>query len=317
MVLRGVVRGKRRPPRLTLYGPPGVGKSTFGADAPKPIFVTTEDGVDNLPVDQFDKAQTWTGLLDNIRQVAKEEHDYKTIVIDTFNGAVDLAAQYVCETRYGGQWTAKKGDGGFLAWAQGWKATAEEMRPLLALLDDCRARGMIVLFLAHTGLQNVKHPVDGDYTKFAPDVDKFVWAKVSSWCDIVLRADYEYSIVRDKASSKGRAVGTQTRKIFCTGSAAEDAKCRVGYELPDEFSLSWDEFHAHLGSGGATLAEVNELWPLLTDEEAKATLLWFGVDKLEDAPLTKMRQALNRLRQKQAENMATKSEKETEEEVAA
>jgi len=134
MALQGVMRGKRRPPRCTFYGPPGVGKSSFGADAPKPIFITTEDGVDNLPVDQFGRAQTWPGLLDNVRQIAKEAHEYKTIVLDTLNGAVDLAAQFVCETLYGGQWTAKKGDGGFLAWAQGWKATAELMRSLLGMI---------------------------------------------------------------------------------------------------------------------------------------------------------------------------------------
>ena len=202
-MLPGVVRGKKKPPRVVLYGSPGVGKSTFGADARNPVFVCTEDGVDNLPVDQFEKPDSWQKLIANIKVVATEEHDYEWIVLDTLNGAVDLAANHVCQTMYGGQWTAKKGDGGYLAWGQGPKATSEEMRPLLDLLDKCRNRGMGVLLLAHTGLHNVQHPVDGTYTKFAPDIDKTIWARVSKWSDLTLRADYEYIVIGGKIHKKG------------------------------------------------------------------------------------------------------------------
>src|SRR4029078_13367683 len=42
-------RGRtRRPPRLLVYGTPGIGKSTFGSQAPNPIFLPTEDGLDEI-----------------------------------------------------------------------------------------------------------------------------------------------------------------------------------------------------------------------------------------------------------------------------
>ena len=40
-------------PRLLLYGSAGVGKTTFAAQAPKPIFLFTEDGAGTLNVDAF------------------------------------------------------------------------------------------------------------------------------------------------------------------------------------------------------------------------------------------------------------------------
>lgn len=313
--MEGLTKGRRRPPRIVLYGPPGIGKSTFGADAPKPVFVTTEDGVDNLPVAQFPKAESWNELLGRVKQVATEEHEFQTIVLDTLNGAFELACQHVCATLYGGQWVAQKGHGGFMGFYQGYKATSEEIRTLLAPLDACRARGMTVILLAHAGLQNVKHPVDGEYNKFAPDVDKNTWARVSGWSDLVLRADFEYSVIKDKGKSKGRAIGTQTRKLFSQGSAAEDAKCRCGYELPDELELSWATVEANLGRGSATLEEVTELWPILTKAEGVKALAWLGIATAKDLPeaqVGKMKQLLNRLRQKQAEKVAASATKEQE-----
>lgn len=37
------------PPRILVYGIEGVGKSTFAARFPKPVFIQTEDGLDNMP----------------------------------------------------------------------------------------------------------------------------------------------------------------------------------------------------------------------------------------------------------------------------
>ena len=45
-LLNQVKTGKEaQPPRIMIYGSEGVGKSTFAASAPKPIFIQTEDGL--------------------------------------------------------------------------------------------------------------------------------------------------------------------------------------------------------------------------------------------------------------------------------
>ena len=36
------------PPRILMHGVAGVGKSTFAADADRPVFVMTEDGLGKL-----------------------------------------------------------------------------------------------------------------------------------------------------------------------------------------------------------------------------------------------------------------------------
>ena len=51
MTLDAITRGKiEKPLRLLVIGVDGVGKSTFAAAAPSPIFLDAEDGSNNLDV---------------------------------------------------------------------------------------------------------------------------------------------------------------------------------------------------------------------------------------------------------------------------
>jgi len=294
--------GAFKPPRVCLYGSPKIGKSTFGSEAESPIFVTTEDGVANIAVDQTPVSKTWDEFLANIRSVATEKHPYKTLVIDTLNGAAQLAAQHVCRKLFKEDWGPK----GFASFGQGWSATSEEMRAIIDPLDACRERGMWVLMLAHTGLQSVKNPLEGDFSKYTPDVDRKIWARFHGWADIILRADYEYTVLRND-NGKAKAVGTSTRVLRAAGSAAEDAGCRVGYDLPPTLPLEWHAFVAALGQTSPLIQGIKERLPLLADKEAADVLKWLGItsfDALAKAPSQKLASILNRLKSKEVANAA-------------
>jgi hypothetical protein len=156
---------------------------------------------------------------------------------------------------------------------------------------------MTIVLLAHTGVQNVKNPVDGDYTKFCPDLDRKVWARVAAWLDIILRADYEYSVVdKNRSTNRGRVVGTSTRVLRCCGSAAEDAGTRTGYELPETLPLSWAAIREALGKDDTTLPAVKAKWHLFTPDQQRKAMAWLKVVKLEDAPVAKLRHLLNTLK---------------------
>jgi len=326
MALR-IVKTQRKPPRIVIYGPPKIGKSTLGSHAPSPVFLCAEDGVDSIPVAKIDRGDgqhvpaSWVQLLAMAEAVGSEEHSFKTFVVDTLNAAVGSAAKHVCDAYYGGRWVAEKGTRSFNDYAQGWQATAEEIRKLLVACDAARARGMTVLLLAHTGIANVKNPIEGDFQRYQADMDKRVWAVVSGWADVILRADYEY-FVKPAATDQrpGRAIGDSTRILRTTGSAAEDAGCRVGYELPTTpIPMSWAELEQHLGSDPRTLAEVQRLWEVLTPSESAKAMAWLGVQKLTDAHLSKLRELLNRLRilaAERAEEQPTNDRQQHQEETA-
>ena len=310
-----VTRQVKAPARLVLYGPEGVGKTTFGAESENPIFVCTEDGATAVPVDKFTfsngrlKAETWDEFIQALEAVTTGEHDYKTLVIDTWNYAVSMASKHVCDTQFGGKWTDPSH--GFLAWGgnQGWPATIEELKPALILFDRCRDRGMMVILLAHDGTQSVRNPIQGDYNRFAGDMDKRVWNACAQWADLVGHADYKYTVVETKDAGgnvkRGRAMGGNVREIRWHGTAAEAAKNRVGYEMPETTPLTYASFRANVGRDTYTLNAVIELWPILTKDEAAKALTWLGTEKLNDAPVIKLRPLLTRLQAKAAEVQPT------------
>jgi hypothetical protein len=292
-MLDGVVKGKLKPPRIIIYGPPKIGKSTLGADAPAPIFVTTEDGADGLEsLPQFPRAETWAALMGSVRKVADEKHDYKTVVIDTINGAAELCAMHVCATKFKGDW----GPAGFGSFGQGLAATSVEMRELLPLLDKCRARGMTVLLLAHAGVSTVRDPVLGDYQKWAPDLDRRIWARVSAWVDVILRADYEVAITEGR-DGKRAVHSDSTRVLIASGSAAEEAGARVGYELPERMPLAWSSIAEAIGKESKNVALLARLSTMKSEDQTKACnyLGIASIDEIKKADKAKVAVLLNKL----------------------
>ena len=58
-MLENIQTGREnKPPRIMVYGQEGVGKSTFGASAPDPVFIQTEDGLGEIDTCKFPLAQS-------------------------------------------------------------------------------------------------------------------------------------------------------------------------------------------------------------------------------------------------------------------
>jgi hypothetical protein len=111
------------------------------------------------------------------------------------------------------------------------------------------------------------------------------------------RADFEYIVIkRDGAQpGPGRIKGTNSRIVHWVGSAAEDAGCRAGFEMPETTPLSYQSFTEGLGQTGSVMDEVKALWPVLSDQQAEKALAWLG-GSLERADAKKLPEMLNKLR---------------------
>lgn len=270
--------GDRKPPRIVIYGAPKVGKTKFASGAPFPIFVTTEDGASALAVDQFPIATKWSEFLSNLSEVAEGKHEYRSLVVDTLNGAANLCAEYICATQFKGDW----GPNGFLSYGRGWASASDEFKRILTPLEVARDRGMLVILIGHTGVHSVKNPVEGDYDRYALGIDRKLWARIHPWADIIMRADYDYVVQAKDGTARGRAIGDSRRVLRCEGSAAEDAGCRIGYELPPILPLEWSAFELALGGLDSVANMIREKWGLLTDDEQRSALKYMGVTSLEN-----------------------------------
>lgn len=94
--LSSLQRGRRLgPPRILIHGEHGLGKSTFASQAPRPIFIPTEDGLGAIDTTAFPLAHSYQEVLDDIGVLFTEEHEYQSVVIDSLDWLEDLIWKHV------------------------------------------------------------------------------------------------------------------------------------------------------------------------------------------------------------------------------
>lgn len=222
------------PQRIVAYGPEGIGKSEFGSQFPKPLYIDTEGSTERLDVQRTPKVSSWAMLMSQIDELIKNNHGYQTLVIDTIDWAERLAVDHVCAA------AAKTGIEDF-GYGKGYSYLYEEMGRLLNKLNDLRASGMNVLLLAHAALRKFEQPEEsGTYDRWEMKLRTSGKTNVSQlvkeWADMVLFINYETFLVTTD-NGKKKAQGGK-RVMYTTHHTCWDAKNRHG--LPEKLDFPKD-----------------------------------------------------------------------------
>lgn len=137
-----VQKGKQlMPPRILLYGLDGLGKSSFAAQAPDPIFIDTEDRLREINASKFPHSTSYEDVFSKLRAVAKDPHNYGTLVIDSLDWLERLIWDYVCRMDSKGATHIEKVGGGF---GKGYKFALDHWRDVLNLANECKDRKSVV-----------------------------------------------------------------------------------------------------------------------------------------------------------------------------
>jgi hypothetical protein len=247
MSLSTVTRGPvAQPLRVVLYGTGGVGKSTFAAQAPAPIFLGPEDGSSLLDVARFPQPETWGDVLEAVRALTVEQHTYQTLAIDSLDWLEPLCWAHVCAA-------GRKSGIEEFGYGKGYVAALEEWRKLIAALEGLRrARRMHVVCIAHAVVAPYRNPEGDDYDRFQLKLHKSAAGLWSEWCDELLYAGWRtFASKVDQRAARGKGVGSE-RVCYSERRAAFDAKSRHG--LPAEMDLDWSLFFASTQRGAAASA---------------------------------------------------------------
>jgi hypothetical protein len=254
-----------RPRRVMLYGVHGVGKSTFGAMAEGAIFITTEEGANDIEVDRFPLAMTYGDVLSAVSSLYTDEHNYQTVVVDSLDWLERLIFTDVC---------AKRGVESIedIGYAKGYVFALTQWREILTGLDALRnERGMQVVLLAHAQIEKFANPETDTYDRYSPRLQKLASALVQEWADEVLFATYR---VHTKTTKEGfdrkrtQGVGTGERIIRTTERPAHVAKNRLN--LPDEIPLDYRVYAAFVRGENPLAATDTETTPTSTPEQEGA-----------------------------------------------
>ena len=285
MTLANLSRGKlARPIRAIVYGVEGVGKSTFGAQAPAPIFLCAEDGTAHLDVARLPVPRDWADVLEAVRILTHEEHTFKTLVIDTLDWLEPLCWAHVCAT-------AGKPDIEAFGYGKGYAVALDAWRGLVARLDTLvRSRKMNVILLAHCQIRKQDDPQAGAFDRYRMKLHDRAGEVFREWVDAVLFARHEVRTVERNGKARGQSSGA--RLLHTEWCAAFDAKNR--FDLPPALPLDWQSFEeaarAHVPADPERLkAELAELLPRLPESEQPRLLDaisgWAGNDAARLAQL--------------------------------
>ena len=233
------------PVKTVLYGPEGIGKSTFASHFPDPVFIDTEGGTKRLNVKRLPQPTSWAMLLDEVAEVRKGNIPCGTLVIDTADWAERLCIQAVCAK-------AKVNGIEDFGYGKGYTYVKEEFSKLLDALEEVLNAGHNVVVLAHAAITKFEQPdAVGNYDRWTMKTSKQVAPLLREWCDMLLFANYK--TVVEKASSspnaKNKASGGK-RVLYTTHHACWDAKNR--FDLPDEISFDYAAI-AHCLPGSSAL----------------------------------------------------------------
>jgi hypothetical protein len=249
-LLQSIETGRsRKPRRVMLYGVHGIGKSTFGAMAPNPIFLQTEDGLSDIDASRFPLATSFENVMSALMSLYTEPHQYGTVVIDSLDWLERLIWAEVLRRKP----TPEKGrpvtsieDYGF---AKGYTYALDPWREVLDGLTALRdERGLMVILIAHAKIERFENPETDAYDRYSPRLNKHASALIQEWCDEVLFATYK---VHTRQTEEGfdktrtRGIGTGDRILRTTERPAHMAKNRLN--LPEELPLDFRVYAEHLG----------------------------------------------------------------------
>lgn len=231
--LQSIRRGQDiKPPRIFIYGVEGIGKSTFAAAAPNPIFIQTEDGQGALDIATFPMVEKIDDIREAIGSLYQEQHDFGAVVLDSADWLEQIIAREI----------EAKHDAKELAYGKGALKQAEIWQELLAGFNALRNdRGMAVILIGHSQIKRFDSPETEPYDRYSPKLQERSNALVREWADAVLFANYRTVVKKSEVGFNkevARGITNGERLLYTTEKPAYMAKNR--YALPDSLPLSWD-----------------------------------------------------------------------------
>lgn len=240
-----------KPPRILIYASHGVGKSTFGSLANNPVFIQTEDGLDNIDCPNFPLAKSYDEFMGYIGELCESDHDFKTLVVDSLDWLEPLIWQKLLKDRphnEKGQSVKSIEDYGY---GKGFNMVMDYWDEYIRAINFLRnEKSMMIVQIAHAQIRKFENPETDIYDRYEIKLHKAASAKIQEHSDMVLFANYATAVKREDkgfGAERKRAIGSGERMIYTEERPAFVAKNRYG--LPSEIPFDKE------GNYWATIAQ--------------------------------------------------------------
>ena len=215
--------------KVVLYGPEGIGKSTFASKFPDAVFIDTEGSTKEMDVTRVEIRPLWSDVLEAMKDLINSK-EFKTVIIDTADWAEFLCIEYTCQK-------ANLKHIEDFGYGKGYTYVQENFRSLLDLCDIAIEMGINVVFTAHAKMRKFEQPDEmGAYDRWEMKLSKQVAPMLKEWADMVLFANYKTYVIEDDKTKSKKAQGGK-RVMYTSHHPCWDAKNRYGLDdcLPFDY----------------------------------------------------------------------------------
>ena len=217
-------------PKGIIYGPPGIGKTTFGASAPHSIIVDCENGAGAIRCSRTPYLSTWLEISQWLMAIEREEHPYRTLVVDSIDWLLRRVEEHVSGSTGKLDQTLNRSHGGY---GNGKQVMRNHVyQTLLPQLDRIVNRGIAVILLAHAQRSEITD-VDGITTeKTTAELPDGYLNVFVEWSDFVCLA----------------RLGADDQRVLVTRETSR-ALAKNRYGMPETIPFDWASFMSAMSDG--------------------------------------------------------------------
>lgn len=227
-IIKGI---KRKPFAGMIYGPAGVGKSTFCKGLPKPLFIGADE-LDELGADRLPKPKSFSEFITQLKWVRDNKQDHETLCVDTIDSIESLLHQKILNDDKKGARSMSKAHGGYGA---AYGIALDEMTQIRDILSEIRDKGLNIMLLCHSLSKKVSDPVvQGDYDEYQLTLHEKVQNLFVDWVSVVIFLRHDTI----KGQDEKYAFGDGSRIAYFEKRPGFLAKNR--YNFPPELKIDSD-----------------------------------------------------------------------------
>jgi len=213
----------------TITGDSGIGKTSLAATFPKPIVIRAEDGLQAIPMatrpDAFPLVTKPDDLWGQIKALLAEDHEYKTLIIDSVTALERLFMQSIVDNDPNNPKSINQALGGYGAGLAAVAGMHQRVRRACGMLRD--RKGMNIVFIAHADTETIELPDQDPYTRYNLRLGKKSVPPYIDDSDLVGFIKLETFLKGDKDQRK-KAISDGTRLLVTYVTAANVSKNRYG-----------------------------------------------------------------------------------------